>query len=76
MFRQVQQLVASLDERGVCEGALRRSLVEEMSTLLASLSSEKAEPPDALEWKSEGPHLGTRVRQLFEGVGASEGTGK
>lgn len=71
---QVQQLLDSLDDRGVCERALRRSLQEEMAPLLANLASEK--PQDDLhEWRSEGPFMGVRVRQMFEGVGASEATG-
>jgi len=70
---EVQQLLDSLDDRGVCERALRRSLQEEMAPLLANLASEK--PQDDLhEWRSEGPFMGVRVRQMFEGVGASEAT--
>ena len=72
----MQQLEASLDERGILEGGLKRALQAEMAVLLTDLAAEPPPPPIAGDegWLEEGPHVGERVRLLFPGVGESEGT--
>ena len=74
MFRQVEQLVGSLDERGVCEGQLKRRLQTELSLILADISPDPPQPPSTEGWLTDGPHVGARIRMLFAGFGESEGT--
>ena len=71
---ELHQLVSSLDERGIREGALRRALQQEMGTMLNDFSAERVPLFAEQAWLEAGPHVGARIRQYFAGVGASEGT--
>ena len=46
----------------------------EMAAILTDLSADPPPPRLDDEWLDSGPHVGARVRLMFEGVGESEGT--
>ena len=71
---EVKQLEASLDDRGINEGLLKRALQADMAILLTEMSAEPPPPPIGDEWLRHGPHVGRRVRLHFDDVGESEGT--
>ena len=72
---EVRQLVASLDDRGISEGALKRTLQAEIDIFMTEMPAEPLPPPPSAAdgWLSRGPHVGERVLFVFPNLGESEG---
>ena len=71
---EFDQLIGSLDERGIKEKALKQALLAQLPLLEPYLQLEAPPPPPGDEWLTQGPYIGTRCLLHFKNIGDSGAT--